>query len=107
MDPPDLLLANLSPELVLVDPHLAAGAREQLADTGELASVEHDRCVPTEQDRAAALRRMSRIGELAEFPAERRPRLGLPKFAAAITTWITALVLAADVRLYDWSTWPL
>ena len=107
MDPSDLRLASLSPELALVDPHLAAGAREQLADIGRVASVDPEQSVPTEQERVAALRRMSRVGELAEFPSERPPRLGLPKLAAAITTWITAVVLAADLRVYDWSTWPL
>jgi hypothetical protein len=106
MDPSDLRLASLSPELALVDPHLAADARAQLADTGELTSAEHGQSAPTEQERVAALRRMSRVGELAEFP-EQPPKLRLPKFAAAITTWITAGVLAADVRLYDLSTWPL
>ncbi len=46
------------------------------------------------------------LDELDRFP-ESSPRLRVPKFAVAITTWGTALFLVADERIYGWSTWPL
>lgn len=100
---------SLSPELALVDPRLAANARAQLppADGGDMvAFLEHDPSASTEDARAAALRRISRVAELEEFPDE-LPRLRVPKVGMAITTWSTAVTLVAYVRLYDWSTWPL
>ncbi len=46
------------------------------------------------------------LDELDRFP-ESSPRLRVPTFAVAITTWSTALFLVADERIYDWSSWPL
>jgi hypothetical protein len=107
MDLSDLRVESLSPELALIDTHLAAYARDQLAVTRDaLASAEHDPASSTEDERAAAIRRITQVAELEEFP-ERPVSLRLPKFAAAIATWCAAVVLVADERIYDWSTWPL
>ena len=109
MGPPDGRVARLSPELALVDPQLAAGARGALPDTGEAFAPGPRDLRAAADEHAAALRRISRVSELDEldrFP-ESSPRLRVPKFAVAITTWGAALFLVADERIYDWSTWPL
>ena len=108
MGPPDVRVARLSPELALVDPRLAAGARRDLPDTGEAPAGRQDLRAAADEH-AAALRRISRVSELDEldrFP-ESSPRLRVPRFAVAIAAWGTALFLIADERIYDWSTWPL
>ena len=95
----------LSPELALVDPHLAMNARAKLPDSGDtLARLESDPVAPIAEERAAALRRIIELSEPEELSARRRS-YRVPKLAAAITTWSMAAILVADVQLYDWSTW--
>jgi hypothetical protein len=109
MGPPNVRVARMSPELALVDPQLAAGARRNLPDAGEALAPGRQDLRAAADEHAAALRRISRVSELDEldrFP-EFVPRLRIPKFAVAMTTWGTALFLLADERIYDWSTWPL
>jgi hypothetical protein len=109
MDPSDVRVARLRPELALVDPQLAAGPCGDLPDSGEALAPSRQELRAAADDHAAALRRISRVSELDEldgFP-DTSPRLRVPKSAVAITTWSAALSPVADERVYDWSTWPL
>jgi hypothetical protein len=97
----------VSPELALVDPHLAMDARAQLPDPGDtLARLEPNLVASVAEERAAALRRIIELSEPEELSARRRS-YRVPKLAAAIATWGMAAILVADVQLYDWSTWPI
>ena len=95
----------VSPELALVDPHLATDARAKLPDPGDtLARLDPNPFASVAEERAAALRRITQLADQEELP--RRPRsYRVPKLAAAIATWSMAAILVADVQLYDWSTW--
>ena len=98
-------LESLSPELVLIDPRLAIEARACLSDPEDtLARLEPDLVSSIAEERAAALRRIIQLAEVEELPTRARSYRA-PKLAAAIATWSAAVILVADMRLYDWSVW--
>jgi len=96
---------SVSPELVLIDPRLAIDARARLvAPNDTLARLEPDLATSIAEERAAALRRITKLSEVEEPPTRRRS-YRVPKLAAAIATWSTAAILVVDVQLYDWTAW--
>jgi hypothetical protein len=97
---------TLSPELALIDPHLAVSARNQLPQPDDtLARLEPHPTTALDRTREAAVRRLNEYAAPPEELAERRRSYRASKLVGAITTWAIALVLVGDARLYDPSTW--
>jgi len=106
---------DVSPELALVDPSLAACARATLPAPGDMLRWDELRADPDreqtvsvfahhvsvmEAERAAALRRITELSEVE--PPEPRSRYRVAKLVGAVTTWSAFAILIADLRLYDW-----
>jgi hypothetical protein len=90
----------LSPELVLVDPGLAAHLRVHAWDREETGTqLEPEPIEWSEKQTEAALRR---IDELAQ--EDERLRRGtdfrIAKLSAALASWIAVAILAADMQLW-------
>jgi hypothetical protein len=92
-------LKRLSPELVLVDPHLALQAREALADPeAELFPCDHKQ-PSAEIDFEAAMRRLNDLAAM-DAPIGRRSHRPL-KLLAAAETWSLVAVLVAQTYLHS------
>jgi hypothetical protein len=90
----------LSPELVLVDPGLAAHLRVNVSDREETGTQPEPEAIEwSEKQTEAALRR---IEELAK--EDERLRRGtdfrVAKLTAALASWIAVAILAADMQLW-------
>jgi hypothetical protein len=90
----------LSPELVLVDPGLAAHLRAHLSDRAETRTQGEPEPIKwSEKQTEAALRR---IEELAK--EDERIRRGtdfrVAKLTAALASWCAVAILAADMQLW-------
>src|SRR5712691_4503121 len=89
----------LSPELVLIDPRLAAEARASAPDLQDARiqfRLETADSIAHETD--AARRRLIELS-LVE-PPERRGPLRVTKFAGAVATWTIVAILVVDTQLY-------
>jgi hypothetical protein len=115
-------LESVSPELVLVDPRLAVGARALLSDPEDtlarlgqgfpgsqaeppLLAWKVDPASSADEEVGAALRRITELSEV-EPPQRRRRRLvGVVSLMAA---WSAVAVFVADLQLglYEWPAWP-
>jgi hypothetical protein len=96
----------LSPELALIDPQLAVSARNQLPQPGDtVARLKPRLTTALDRTREDAVRRLNECAAPPEELVEGRRRYRGLKLIGVITTWVIALVLIGDARLYDPSTW--
>lgn len=90
----------MSPELVLVDPELAADVRSVRAgDEGPIRNRAHALGAAPVIEPSAALRRLVELCDV-EPPRPRR-RFRAAKLGLAFAAWGTAALIVVDTRLYS------
>jgi hypothetical protein len=90
----------LSPELVLVDPGLAAHLRVHASDRAETGEqLEPEPIEWSEKQTEAALRRIEELAKEDER-LRRGNDLRVAKLSAALASWIAVSILAADLQLW-------
>jgi hypothetical protein len=89
----------LSPELVLIDPGLAAEVRTSMFEPHDaLAEFEGQPAPSIADETAAARRRLIELSVVA--PPRQRRRLRVTKLVGAMATWTVVVLLAVDTQLY-------
>ena len=107
----------VSPELALVDPHLALVARSLLSDSEDmfarlepprrlepvqppLAATKPDRPFSSDEEVGAARRRITELSEVD--PPQQRRKLRLVTLVSVSAAWSATVLLIADLQRVEW-----